>query len=340
MKQAKKKGTRKIRHFFIFAEVWYSFFLIFVELLRVLNPYWLPSVVLSTFRFYLYIPALLLWIVFVIRRQFKRHIFLLVNVLCLLYFYGAQFIPKPQKRDETILTAMTFNIQNDMKGSDGIAALIREKQPGILALQEISVRSPVIPALKTLGYQVEHRPYYARSGMGLAIAVKKPVHILKVLRKTYHEKGQWSYLFAEIELPARSGHKSMRMNVILPHLLPFGLKGNPLKDLPDKLAHINNQTQWQIQETQALLLLVQSFHDPTLMLGDFNSTPEQKLHSEIRKYMKDAWLEKGFGYGGTRTYGVPLRIDYIYMTDHFQTTSVERGPASLSDHRPVMAYIK
>jgi len=319
----------------MFLEALYCGFLIFIEALRYKNPYWIPSVVLSTFRIYLYIPLILFLILFLLDRKWRRHILVFVNLGMFLLFYGPQFIPKSATRGEGF-SAMTFNVESAKRGVEPILEYITDDPPEILALQEIPKGSELLQELQNAGFSVRHRAYFEGTSRGMALAVRKPFVFNRVMRKTYHEGGRWSYLFAEIE---KRGHSYKRFNVVLPHLLPFGLRGNPLENLELNIQKIRERTYWQIQETGALMQLVHDFMDPTIMLGDFNTTPEQRVHSEIRQYMDDVWLEKGFGYGGTRTYGVPLRIDYIYLSSHFDVHQVERGPVGLSDHRAVRARL-
>ena len=338
-KKRKPDFKQRIRFFFMFSEVFYCFFLIFLEALRHKNPYWLPSVILSTFRFYLYIPILFFLILLVWKRSLKRHGLALINACFFLFFYGPLFWPTPPVNLEKAISVMTFNIQQGVLGTDAIIQHINNENPQVLALQEITGDSPVIDFLKQEGYSVSHRPYFENTRAGMAVAVRKPLNLHKVLRKTYHEHGKWSFLFAEIVQLDSKGVENNRFNMVLPHLLPFGLSGNILENVKGKLEKIRLRTYWQIFESEALLELVHQFRDPTIMLGDFNSTPEQNLHSEIRKSMRDAWIEKGFGYGGTRTYGLPLRIDYIYASPHFKIAAVHRGPSGLSDHRSVIATL-
>lgn len=332
-----------IRRFFIIIEAFYSLFLIFLEVFRFVNPYWLPCVILSTFRFYLYIPVPIFLLSALIKRKFMRHLFAFVNLAFFIFFYGSLFVPKVQCDKDTGLSVMTFNIQHGSKGADGIIKYIKGEQPSVLALQEVKSNNPVVRQLKSLGYTFNHKPYFKNTNSGMIIAVRKPFKLNRVLRKTYHEKGRWAYLFAEIILESEEAlfndQFPSRFNILMPHLLPFGLDGNILSDVKGNLQKINRRTVWQIQETKALMELVQDFKDPTIMLGDFNSTHEQQLHTEIVQHMQDAWLEKGFGYGGTRTFFLPLRIDFIYCTPHFNVCSAHRGPDLLSDHRPVSAQV-
>ncbi|PIE89444.1 MAG: hypothetical protein CR997_11420 [Acidobacteria bacterium] len=347
MAKRKPKKKRRLASLGSFIEAFYSMGLLFLEVIRYMNPFWLPCVVLNTFRFYLYLPvfALILWSL--AKKRYVRHLFAYINLACFLYFYGFLFLPKlswePEGKNAGGLKVMTFNIQANRQGTDGIIEYLKTEQPDVLALQEIQNKSVIIDSLRKNNYHFGHRPYYENSSIGMLIAVKKPLKLNRVLRKTYHKKGRWSYLFAEVINDSGTTlfneKVPIRFNVVCPHLLPFGLRNNILKDLEGNLKKINRHTVWQVQETIALLELVKGFEDPTVMLGDFNSTPEQKLHLEINNYMNDCWLDKGYGYGGTRTFFVPLRIDYIYLTPHFNVYSSRRGPSNLSDHRAVITKI-
>ena len=86
---------------------------------------------------------------------------------------------------------------------------------------------------------------------------------------------------------------------------------------------------------------------PQIVAGDFNMTPTSAAHRALTARLRDAFQEGGWGLGhsypigpshGLGRLGVPLlRIDYIFHTPDLVTVRARTGPASGSDHLPILA---
>ena len=79
---------------------------------------------------------------------------------------------------------------------------------------------------------------------------------------------------------------------------------------------------------------------PVIVMGDFNDVSGSYTLRTIEKAgMRDAWWEKGFGYGTTyRDHGLRLRLDYILYEDTSLTlTEVKTIKDNLSDHNAITA---
>ncbi|MCC8088963.1 MAG: endonuclease/exonuclease/phosphatase family protein [Rikenellaceae bacterium] len=76
---------------------------------------------------------------------------------------------------------------------------------------------------------------------------------------------------------------------------------------------------------------------PTIVCGDFNDTPMSYVYKTIKGDYKDAFVEKGSGYGFTfkHLYRV-LRIDYVLHSQDIQTLSYFSPDVEWSDHNPVI----
>lgn len=54
--------------------------------------------------------------------------------------------------------------------------------------------------------------------------------------------------------------------------------------------------------------------------------------------IKDAWWEKGIGYGATIHYPIPYRIDHIMHTDNIKLNSIQvLNSKAISDHDALYA---
>lgn len=72
---------------------------------------------------------------------------------------------------------------------------------------------------------------------------------------------------------------------------------------------------------------------PFLLSGDFNDVPNSYTYFTIKKGLKDAFLEKGFGIGRTYASLSPtLRIDYLLADPQFFVVQYKRVVNDYSDH--------
>ncbi len=79
----------------------------------------------------------------------------------------------------------------------------------------------------------------------------------------------------------------------------------------------------------------------TFICGDFNDSPSSYVYRQLIKNKKDAFREKGSGFGNTYNGKFPaFRIDYILMDPQFSTLDFKVHPVDFSDHYPVFASIQ
>lgn len=82
-----------------------------------------------------------------------------------------------------------------------------------------------------------------------------------------------------------------------------------------------------------------AFNSRTVVMGDFNDVSGSKpLRLLERAGLKDAWWEKGFGYGATIHHPLPFRIDHIMYREGLKLKSIKKiDSEGLSDHDALMA---
>ena len=322
------------------AEVVYAAAVATVWLAARFSPTTHPAVVVpATFLPYLVLPPVAAAVGWLCARRFRRALPGLAMLVLFLTLYGRQLRPwRGGDRRPADAVVMSYNVEGSKGGADAVAAVIGGARPQILALQEVfppDEPDGLLALLDGRGYRCEQAPYYRRGRVGLAVCVQPPFRIVQATRRQYHRDGRWSYLFAELDDGER------RWNVVVPHLLAHNLsEADAFGDLRGALRRVAATSSWHRQEVSALLRLIAGFADPTVMAGDFNSTPEQNLHARIRRHMLDAHRERGFLLGGTRRYFVPVRIDYVYASRDFEVVSARVGPGGASDHRPVIAGLR
>jgi endonuclease/exonuclease/phosphatase family metal-dependent hydrolase len=80
---------------------------------------------------------------------------------------------------------------------------------------------------------------------------------------------------------------------------------------------------------------------PVIVCGDFNDVPNSYAYRTIGKGMKDAFVERGMGFGRTFSGISPtLRIDNIFVDNRFSVDQFTRIPKKLSDHFPIFADVE
>ncbi len=234
---------------------------------------------------------------------------------------------------------------------EGVLATIREAQPDALVLLEISGQRLEVLA-EELGMGCEQIDYYGRGGKGtggLAVCVPSdgPWRITRA-RDLPLPPG-WRYVFTEISDGART------FNVLALHVLPYGVTmreveralrasaRGELGPLAALLTQMEEAVATQTEQVAAVRRLVAGFQDPTVVAGDFNSTPDSAVHVNLRRQLSDAWQQAGRGSGTTRHVDgwLPLRIDYIYTTPELDAVGAQtltcqcEGELNCSDHRAV-----
>ena len=258
-----------------------------------------------------------------------------------LVLYGAQLVPHPQPASENNeVRLMTYNVKavTSSAAIDSAIVSIQDSSPQILALQEVHgarAHRHLLDALTGLGYHCAHQPYYVDTSVGLALCVGPPLQLASVRPRTFHPAGKWTFLFAEVRWADHT------VNVIVPHLLPFRISTvDPLEHRWRLVTNLRRVSRWHRQEAEALVDLVRRLQDPTIIAGDFNSTPDQAVHLLLRRHLHDAHRRAGLGLGATYRYLMPLRIDYIYLPESIEVLDCRVGRAGPSDHRPVTARLR
>jgi endonuclease/exonuclease/phosphatase family metal-dependent hydrolase len=80
---------------------------------------------------------------------------------------------------------------------------------------------------------------------------------------------------------------------------------------------------------------------PVIVAGDFNDTPISYTYRRMRRGLKDAFVEAGYGAGFTyRGKYPPNRIDYILYTDEIECNDFDIVTLRYSDHYPIIAYFR
>lgn len=99
------------------------------------------------------------------------------------------------------------------------------------------------------------------------------------------------------------------------------------------------------QEIRTVLAIADSLRSsglPTLLGGDFNSTPESAVHAAaLAARLRDAWSACGRGDSLTFPAATPVkRIDYLYLTGAATCDEATVPTSQASDHRPLFVRVR
>ncbi len=105
----------------------------------------------------------------------------------------------------------------------------------------------------------------------------------------------------------------------------------------DKLKYFDTA---HINQTKAIKTAFDNTKIPFVFCADLNSVPSSYVYSKLSKNLNDAFVQKGFGWGGTYSNLFPfLRIDVVLMSKELEATKYYSPKLELSDHYPVVADI-
>lgn len=227
------------------------------------------------------------------------------------------------------LNVLSWNIW--IKGYfDKISQFLKESDADIIALQEVKDYDPdldVINYLTDLGYQHVFTPVLKiRDGQikhrdGPAIFSK--YDILKTEIYQLSKNNNRAAVRADIQVQDKILH------VFCTHLLH------------------THQLENQDQNEQATNLIKKLTNENTILMGDFNATPESLVIKKIKKFLIDSnpksiptWCVYPEGCSECNQKIVDIRLDYIFVSKDLKVESFEVGNSKGSDHLPIAAVIE
>lgn len=313
----------------------------------------IPLLTLILFIFYL--------LIFIIKRSKKNLLLLSLIVLISAIRYTDHWISfkETPTKDAIELKVMTWNLQrlgalseaqNSTTNMTKFISEMESHKVDVVMLQEISKlqTQQLASKLNLSSDDFQWTSYYNGARGGLAIVLLNRSSWTLINKKITDLPPSWKSVFAEIKHSSGQTVNLMGVHISPPKVTDSQvekaaknlLKGDVLT-LKTLLRRYVYQAKIQNKQINKIRGLVNGFKDPTIIAGDFNSTSQLPVHTELRKSLTDAWLEGGNGMGATRYWAgiLPFRIDYIYATNQFKVTKTYLNDADFSDHTPVISEL-
>ena len=217
---------------------------------------------------------------------------------------------------------MSYNILYLNQQLDDATALIKETQPDILLLQEVT--PPIARALQEQLSDLypETAPYFTYGRrMGQVVISRYPL----TPGETSFDNGRLQKAVAET--PAG----------------PIGVWN----------VHPRTPRVWDEQYHQFVGLAseIAAYDGPLIVGGDFNTTDQSETYHMVSRHLQNAHWEAGWGFGfsfpahAPRVKRIPIltpivRIDHIFYNDHFfAQRAATLSHSGGSDHYPVVAEL-
>lgn len=236
-----------------------------------------------------------------------------------------------------------------------IAALVKNLDPDIICLQEISakMKSPK-RELNNLNLFTEKWPHYfyhndfsELSGKPGMVIFSKYAIIAKGFTKFPGDNSE-SLLFADI----LKGDDTIR--VYTTHLQSFEFnekdyhniekikdpKSASLQASKSLFSKMKRAFERRAAQADIVRNIIDSTPHPYVICGDFNDVPNSYTYFHVRNQNQDAFLSSSFGIGRTFNALAPtLRIDYILPDKNFAIKQFDVVDEGLSDHHLLVTDI-
>lgn len=312
-------------------------------------PYFPPKVFPPISVLTLIIPALLATnVIFVIYwlLLFKKQFLLSGLILVLWLFIGTTLynfssgipVQNVEQASED-LSIFSYNVHvftsdkfDKEQIREGVLELINTNEPDILTFQEFSKHNS--PNFKNYKYSYLGNETVARN-FGQAIYSKYPI----INQGSLDFKATFNNgIFVDI-VKAQDTIRIYNMHMQTLTLTPElnALEKEDTKSLVGRLGRA-----FKKQQEQTNIFLEHQKNSPykTIVAGDFNNTAFSYTYNKIRGSRRDAFEEKGSGFGRTFIFDIiPLRIDFILPDDSYDVKAFENFDVGYSDHFPIMAII-
>ncbi len=268
------------------------------------------------------------------------------------YFFFDSFIEFSSEGDaskfESTLKVMSYNVRlfnayeenSPVNVSETISEILESTEPDIVCIQEYYRDQKIDFSAYPFQY-IHFRKKKNKAGvrkendLGHAILSKYPI----VNKGAFDFKGTYNNsLYVDI-IKSQDTIRIYNFHLQSMGILP---KVSYLQEVNTRklLGRISDGFIGQQTHVEEILAHKANSPYPVLFSGDFNNTPFSYVYREMKKDMKDSYLERGNGLGTTYLFdSYPMRIDYILASETFEIVNFEAIKRTFSDHYPIIATV-
>ncbi|MBN8693429.1 MAG: endonuclease/exonuclease/phosphatase family protein [Bacteroidetes bacterium] len=262
----------------------------------------------------------------------------------------------------TSYNSMLFDLYNwskNKKSRQHIINSLQEINPDVLCLQEFynSNREDglhnidtVVNALNTKYHHVEYTSIaYGHNHFGLATFSKYP--IINKGTIVFNTKSNNICIYSDLLINKDT------VRVYNMHLQSISFSKQDYKFIDDALDSDDAQDELEnsksilrrlkrafvkrAEQAEKVAYSIKNCPYKVIVCGDFNDTPASYAYRIISKELKDAFVEKGSGFGRTYEGKFPkFRIDYILHDKEIKCNAFEVCDETFTDHYPITGYFQ
>ncbi len=328
------------RGFSLITTIYTLMLAVYLILRIVVGDRWWWLAFFNNFAPYYFVPLLIFLPLALIARSRFNIARLLPFAVIFLLWYGPYWLPKSTvvASESESLKIVTFNVLPMNPRIDDVVDWIRQTDADIVLLQELA------PESKTqLRAELADLYPYSDDLPDNQLTLSR----YEVLTNERIELNLWWVQHSTLNI---NGQEIAIYNVHLPLPTLTEPRFNvPLDNGLAQLALAYDET-WRNAQIRALLERLQAEPLPYIVSGDFNTSDNAVIYSEIAAAMHDSFREAGIGLGAswpadTGEEGLPdfvpalIRIDYVWHSDEIKALSATVGPRLGSDHLPLIVSL-
>ena len=272
--------------------------------------------------------------------------------------------PDGSKKSANYFRLMTYNVHS-FAGADEskyqptqkeILQLIKDEQPDVVCMQEFFSRKKGEAAMVDSIKKVLHTTYFYRftvnnidyEGNGIAAFSKFPI-VNKGLIPLAENNSTNQCIFIDV----KTAGKIIRIYAVHLQSIHFLPEDYQVIDSVSKAEESNLHSYKRIlsklknaflKRSEQVYLVknhAKTSPYPFVIAGDFNDTPASFAVNKMGEGLKNAFREKGNGFGSTYNGDFPnYQIDYILANPGFEVINYKVFKKKLSDHYPIRADLR
>jgi endonuclease/exonuclease/phosphatase family metal-dependent hydrolase len=263
-------------------------------------------------------------------------------------------------KDTGMIRVMTYNVHdfkryganNDISTKHEILQIISEQQPDLIGFEEFFSRrhgqydmvDSIKKILHTNNYYFEAFQENQTEAIGMAIFSKYPIMAHGLIKLSTDKNSINQCLYVDVQ----KGNQMFRMYGV--HLQSIRFDPEDYKYLSE-ISGVSKPNTGSAKRLGSKLktafikrsIQVVKIKDhakgcpyPYIIAGDFNDTPTSFAVDQMNRGLKNAFIEKGSGFGRTYNGNFPnYQIDYIMASSAFNVVNYNIIEKKLSDHYPV-----